>query len=177
MMDSLLKSDFVAHYSLSRCTICSATTNDKDFDLVDDSQMIHPTRTGVAKYKNPNYKEVKIINYELFIDSLSATFRQGREKCDLIAYTTDWTHFYLNELTDTDPKYITAFALANGTPKIGKRNKAIAQLCKSLIDISNVPSILYFLNNHKIKKCCFLINKLILLLVLQLQQHLIGFPH
>jgi len=155
MMEGLLKNDFITHYSLGKCVICYATTNDKDFDLIDDSIMIHPTGSGIAKYNNTSHKKVKVINYELFIDSLSGAFKTGREKCDLIAYSTDCSHFFLNELTDTDPKYIPDFTLANGTPRIGKRNKAIAQLSKTLIDISNVPSILYFLNKHRTKKCCF----------------------
>lgn len=155
MMEALLKSDFIAHYALGICTVRSVSTNNKNFDLIDDTMMVHPSGTGIAKYNNINQKEVKVINYELFINSLSGAFQRGREKCDLIAYTLDHSHFILNELTDTDPKYVPDFTLTDGTPRIGKRNKAIAQLRKTLIDISKVPSILYFLNSHRSKKCCF----------------------
>ncbi|GEM_PF-39185 len=160
MMDGLLKNDFIAHYSLGKCSVYSKITTDNYFDLIDDLTIIHPAGTGIAKYKNTSHKEVKVINYELFIDSLSPVFKKGREKCDLIAYTTDCSDFILNELTDTDPKYIPDFALANGAPRIGKRNKAIAQLNKSLTDISNVPSILYFLNKYRKKRCCFFNKKI-----------------
>lgn len=160
MMEALLKNDFITHYSLGNCTICSNSTTDNDFDLIDDSQMIHPAGTGTAKYKNTCRKKVEVINYELFIDSLSGRFKQGREKCDLIAYTSDYSHFILNELTDTDPKYVVDFTSSTGVPKIGKRNKAIAQLKKSLIDISDVPSILHFLNKYRKKRCCFFNKKI-----------------
>lgn len=155
MMEILLKEDFIAHYALGKCIVHSVSTNNKDFDLKDDTEMVYPSGEGIAKYHNANQKEIKIINYESYINSLSEGFKRGREKCDLLIYASDYSHFILNELTDTDPKYISDFTSANGEQKLGKRNKAIAQLKQSLIDLSNVASIQTFLNKHIIRKCCF----------------------
>jgi hypothetical protein len=61
----------------------------------------------------------------------------------------------LNELTKTQLQYITDFTLADGTPRIGKRNKAISQLKQTLKDISEVPKIDSFIKQCTTKNCCF----------------------
>ncbi|KAA6310019.1 hypothetical protein EZS27_038603, partial [termite gut metagenome] len=82
----------------------------------------------------------------------------GRENCDLIVYTSDSSHFILNELTKTQPKYVSDH-LTDGTLKIGKKNKAISQLKQTLKDISDVPPINSFIKQRTTKHCCFF-NKL-----------------
>jgi len=152
----LLENDFISHYGLvTNVTVNVVSTNALDFNLKDDSVLIYPLGNGTAKYSNPNFKEVNIINYETFINSLPPSFQNGREKCDLIVYTSDLSYFLLNELTDTQSGYISDFTLGNRTPRIGKRNKAISQLKQSLRDIFNVPNINSFIERHTIKHCCF----------------------
>lgn len=73
----------------------------------------------------------------------------------MIVYTSDKQYFLLNELTDTNPKYIPDFTLADGTPKRGKRNTAILQLEQTLQNISNVPDIDIFIKQHITEHCCF----------------------
>jgi hypothetical protein len=156
MMENLLKNDFVSHYKLSASPLVNvASTNDNNFDLKDDSTMIYPSGAGVARYNNPHRKEVNVINYESFINSLPIAFQSRKEKCDLIVYTSYFSHFLLNELTNTQSQYVPDFTQADGTPRTGKRNKAISQLKNTLEDISAVPAIKKFIDRHTIKYCCF----------------------
>ncbi len=160
MIKNLLENDFISHYRLSaRVTVNIVSTTDADFDLIDDLTLKYPSGDGIAKYSNPNRKEVNIINYESFINSMPLAFRTGRENCDLIVYTSDFSCFLLNELTDTEPQYIPDFALLSGTPRIGKRNKAISQLIKTLNDISDVATIKSFIDKYLTKHCCFFNKK------------------
>lgn len=156
MIKSLLEHNFVSHYRLSASvSVNVVSTNDANFDLKDDTVLVYPAGAGSAKFSNPAHKEVNIINYESFVNSLPVNFQQGREKCDLITYTSNFSHFILNELTNTNPRYIPDFNLTDGTPRIGKRNKAISQLRHSLSDISDVPDIETFIKRHSTKHCCF----------------------
>jgi hypothetical protein len=156
MMKDLLEKDFVSHYKLSASpSVSVVSTNNTSFDLKDDTTMLYPSGSGIAKYSNPNMKEVNIVNYELFIDTLPTIFTTGRERCDFIVYTSDLSYFLLNELTDTKPQYVPDFTQTDGTPRIGKRNKAISQLKKTLNDIAEVPAIKDFANKHATKHCCF----------------------
>jgi hypothetical protein len=149
-MKNLLEKDFISHYGLTaKVTVNVVSTNDADFERVDDAG------GGAAKYSNPNNKEVNVINYEKFINSLPVSFQQGREKCDLIVYTSDLSFFLLNELTKTQPQYVSDFTQRGGTQRIGKRNKAISQLIQTLADICVVPNIDTFIKQHKTKHCCF----------------------
>jgi hypothetical protein len=155
-MKNLLERCFISHYGLTASVSVNVrSTNDADFDLKDDEVLIYPPGHGVAKYENPTRKEINVINYDLFITSLPTKFQQGREKCDLIAYTSDSSCFLLNELTETQLRYIAEFTLADGTPKTGKRKKAISQLKRTLKDIATVPAIGSFIKQHSIKRCCF----------------------
>jgi hypothetical protein len=158
-MKSLLENDFISHYGLKAASVTVHTISTTDFELVDDATMIYPSGRGIAKYSNPTHKEVNVINYETFIDSLPQTFRQGREKCDLLVYTSDLSFFLLNELTKTQLQYVSDFIQTNdGLPRMEKRNKAISQLKQTLNDICAVPNIDTFIKKHKTKHCCFFNN-------------------
>jgi hypothetical protein len=156
MMKNLLEHHFVSHYRLAdHVSVNVVSTTNADFELKDDAVLVYPSGAGIAKYSNPNHKEVNVINYEVFFKSLPQHFQKNKENCDLIVYTSDFSYFILNELTDTRPKYIPDFALADGTLRIGKRNKAISQLKRTLKDISKVPDIGNFIKKHSTKHCCF----------------------
>jgi hypothetical protein len=155
-MKNLLENDFISHYGLTASvTVNVVPTNATDFDLKDDATLIYPSGDGIAKYINPTNKKVNVINYESFINSLPASFQRGREKCDLIVYTSDLSFFLLNELTETQLPYVPDFTQKDGTQRIGKRNKAISQLTQTLRDICAVYTIDTFIKKHKTKHCCF----------------------
>jgi hypothetical protein len=155
-MKNLLERDFIAHYGLAaRVTVNVVSTTNTNFDLKDDAVLIYSSGTGTAEYSNPSYKEVNVISYETFFKSLPQTFQNNRKNCDLIVYTSDKQYFLLNELTDTNPQYVPDFTLADGTPRIGKRNTAILQLEQTLQCISDVPEIDDFIKRYTIKHCCF----------------------
>jgi hypothetical protein len=148
MMKNLLEKDFVSHYSLSKYTpVNTISTTDDTFDLVDDAKLLYPFDKGIAKYDNPNKKEVNIINYETFFKSLPYLFQQGKKNCDLIVYTSDKQHFLLNELTDTNKG------------KGSKRTHAIKQMQQVLQDLSSVAKINSFIQAHSIKRCCYFNKK------------------
>ena len=147
-METLLKNDFTAHYGLpiSEATNITISTSASYFEIEDDENketQLHLTvGNGMAAYRNPNGYAVSIINYDKFITGLPRAFQQGKERCDLIIYTTNQRHFLLNELKDRKPK-----------SKV--RTKSIAQLLSSLTLIMNVPSIATFANTHTFRRCCF----------------------
>lgn len=156
MLNNLLELNFIAHYRLTTTgTVNVVSTTKTNFDLNDDAVLVYPTGKGIAKYSNPNNKEVNIVNFESFINSLPRTFQHRREKCDLILCTSDYSYFILSELTNTDPKYVSDFARSDGTFGIGKRSKAISQLKQTLKDISDVSEIDNFIKRHSTKHCCF----------------------
>jgi hypothetical protein len=155
-MKNLLENDFISRYGLTASvTVNVVSTNAADFDLIDDATLLYPPGKGIAQYSNPTHKEVHVLNYERFINSLPPTFQNGRKKCDLIVYTSDSSFFLLNELTETQRQYVSNFTQQDGTQRVGKRNKAISQLKQTLKDISDVPAIDAFIKQHKTKHCCF----------------------
>jgi hypothetical protein len=153
MMKNLLEHDFVSYYGLA-VTVNVVSTTDTDFDLIDDEKLICPPGQGTAKYNNSSHKEVNVINYESFINSLPDSFQYERENCDLIVYTSDSSYFILNELTETQPQYVSDY-LTDGKLKTGKRIKAILQLKQTLEVISAVPEINNFIKQCTTKHCCF----------------------
>ncbi len=150
MMKNLLEHDFIAHHKLTtktKVTVNVAPTKDTDFDLKDDATIVYPSGSGIAKYHNPNSKEVKVINYESFFKSLPQSFQNNKDNCDLIIYTSDFSHFILNELTD------------KGKKKGKKRTHAVAQMLQVLRDICAVPAISSFIGQYTIKRCCYFNKK------------------
>jgi len=147
-MKNLLEHHFISHYGLTACVAVDVvSTTDAEFDLKDDAVLVYPFGAGLAKYSNPNHKEVNVINYEHFINTLPTIFQQGRKKCDLIVYTSDLSHFILNELTKT------------GKNKSRKRMHAVEQMQQVLRDISDVVEIKLFIDQYSIKKCCYFNKK------------------
>ena len=156
-MKNLLENDFINHHCpTARATVNVVSINDVDFDLDDKAALVCSPGSGVAKYSNPNRREVNVVNYESFINSLPTRFKEKRKKCDLIVYTSDFSFFLLNELTETNPQYVPDFIQPiDGLRRIGKRNHAISQLKQTLEDISEVSAIDTFIKKHKTKHCCF----------------------
>jgi len=154
-MRDLLEQDFKNYYNLNVSVSANVvSTNDLTFDLIDDVQIIYQSNNGIAKYANPQRNEVNVINYELFIDSLPDVFKRGKEKCDLIVFTSNAQYFLLNELTDTESQYVLPFTNQRGKQE-GKESKAKRQLKLSLTYLITVPTINNFIQQFPIKHCCF----------------------
>jgi hypothetical protein len=148
MMKNLLEKDFISHYKLSASPVVNVVpTNDTEFDLKDDAVLVYPSGAGIAKYSNPNNKEVNVINYESFFKLLPQPFQDNKNNCDLIVSTSDNQYFLLNELTD------------KGKKKGKKRTHAILQMLQTLQLICEVASIKSFIQNHSVKKCCYFNKK------------------
>ena len=147
-MKNLLEKDFILHYGLTaNITVNVVSTEEKQFDLKDDTTLVYPFGAGIAKYENPTEKEVNILNYESFFKSLPQFFQQSRKNCDLIVYTTENHYFLLNELTDTK------------TGKSKKQAKAIVQMTQVLNDLLSVLTISAHIKSYKDKRCCFFNKK------------------
>ncbi len=156
-METLLRNDFTAHYGLpvSIGGNISATTSAIYFELKDDNNLIYTANgQGIAKCNNVNGRNITVINYESFLNSLPRTFIQGKEICDLIVYDNNQQKILFTELTDTCPKYVVPFTNTHG-PQTGKRQKAISQLLSSLSLVMKVLSISTFANNYETRCCCF----------------------
>ena len=148
MMKNLLEHNFISHYGLTASVIVNVvSTTDVDFDLNDDDVLVYRSGTGIAKYSNPSHKEVNVINYETFFKSLPQPFQDDKNNCDLIVFTSDNQYFLLNELTD------------RGKKKGKKRTHAIEQMLQVLREISDVPEIKLFIEQHSVKQCCYFNKK------------------
>ena len=147
-MESLLRNDFTAHYGLPVATVTdlSLNTNAPYFEIEDDShretQLHFMVGSGMANYQNANSYDVRIINYDKFLTSMPRNFQHGKDRCDLIVYTTNQRYFLLNELKDR-------------VPRRKVRRKAKDQLRDSLALILAVPTISAFANSHFNRHCCF----------------------
>lgn len=145
-MDNLLKNDFTAFNGLPPCVAnIRKNTSLTYFEVEDINRMLQIqeiTGSGTGKYRNSNAVSVVIIDYDGFLTSLPHSFQQGKERCDIIVYTLNNSHFILNELKDRTPK-----------PKV--LTKATSQLLSTLIEIIRVPNIAIFINNFTVKKCCY----------------------
>jgi hypothetical protein len=147
-METLLREDFTAYYSLpiSTTTDISISTTAQYFEIEDDehkeTQLHFTTGSGMAAYRNISGYTTTIINYDKFITGLPHAFQQGKKRCDLIVHTTNLRYFLLNELKDRKPK-----------TKV--RTESISQLLSSLTLLMHVPSIATFANTHTFRHCCF----------------------
>lgn len=147
-MEKLLTTDFIDHYKLTFLADVniSVTTNAKYFEIEDDenreTKLHFEKGAGVAAYKNMEGCNVVVINYDKFITALPHIFQQGLGRCDLIVYTDGLKCFLLNELK-------------NRKPNTKVRSKAIKQLIASLTTLMSVPSIRTYINQYKIRQCCF----------------------
>jgi hypothetical protein len=156
-METLLRNDFTVHYGLPVSTIPNFTVNTSAayFEVKDDNMLVYTiVGQGVAKYRNIPTINVNVINFESFIDSLPPAFITGIVKCDVIVHDDNQQYFLLNELTDTQPVYVTPYTNSRGLQP-GKRQKAISQLLSSLTLIMAVPAIATFVNTHTFRHCCF----------------------
>jgi len=147
-METLLRNNFTAHYGLPVSTTAniSIITTAQYFEIEDDKnreiQLHLTTGNGMAAFRNTKGHTVIIINYDKFISGLPHPFQQGKERCDLVVYTSNQQYFLLNELKDRKPK-----------AKV--RTKSISQLLSSLTLIMNVPAITTFANTYTFRHCCF----------------------
>lgn len=157
MMDNLLKNDFNTHYGLHAPSgdIVRKETSALYFELADDENLIYlKSDEGCAKYNNTGEFSIEVINYETFIKSLPPDFQQNRENCDLIVFSDKSKYFLLNELTNTNSKYVDSYINNKGNQP-GKRAKAIQQLSSSLSDLVSVETIKSFVDSFIDKRCCF----------------------
>ncbi|MDR2650695.1 MAG: hypothetical protein LBC68_00040 [Prevotellaceae bacterium] len=147
-MKNLLEHNFISHYGLTASVAVNVVSRtNANFDLKDDDVMVYPSGKGIAKYSNPNCKEVNVINYETFFKGLQQSFQQNKENCDLLVYTSDRQYFLLNELTNTNKQ------------KGKKYKKSVSQMLQTLQIISDVPEISQFIQLYSTRQCCFFNKK------------------
>jgi len=158
MMNGLLKKDFVNFYNKnpenpisenSVKLICNSFNNN-DFELTDVNG------GGVAKYSNPSNYCVLAIEFENFAKNLPPRVRNSinSDVCDYIVYSDNIQHFLLNELTNTEPEYVLPYKNTKGQ-QTGKETKAANQMLTTLNYLLKVDSIRLFIEEFKVKKCCF----------------------
>ena len=146
-MESLLKNDFINHHSLTTCSINISQNVSHTYFEIDDfarNLIVHTTPSnGMVKYENPESKEVAIIDYDGFLTSTPANFQYGKKRCDVIVHTTNEnSYFVLNELKDRIP-----------VTKVLR--KATSQMIATLNELHTIPTIVSFIANFTVKKCCY----------------------
>ncbi|OCB78416.1 hypothetical protein [Flavobacterium crassostreae] len=146
-MESLLINDFINHHSLPVCTTSIAQNVSHRYFEIDDvarNLVVHMTPSnGMVKYENPYNKEVAIIDYDGFLTNTPHVFQQGKERCDVLVHTTnESSYFILNELK-------------NRIPATKVLTKATSQMIATLNELNTVPTIVSFIANFTVKKCCY----------------------
>lgn len=172
-MKNLLENDLPAFYGVGRrCTCDENTTSLSEFDLTeDDTQFVVDYKKGYASFCGNSFN-LSVVNYDTYISKFNGTkIADGRRRCDFIMTDTDADSIIvLCEVTSSlggienlsrpikkpkkDGTTMVAF------PK-GKYQKVELQLYQSLETLTNVPSILSYINNKKRKVCLmsYLIKK------------------
>jgi hypothetical protein len=159
MIRELLQKDFVSFYNKNPANpvletsvnVFYSSSNDIDFEIIDAKG------GGIAKYSNPNKLHISDINYEDFIDNLPPRVKnsfKSNDICDFIVYSDTNKHFLLNELTNTNSKYVLPYENYNGKQE-GKETKAANQMLQTLNYLLAVVSINQFIQKFHSKKCCF----------------------
>jgi hypothetical protein len=168
-MKDLLEKDFINHYN--RCpnlpvkkdeiNISHYSVDDISFEIKDNAGKKDSDGNdiyGIARYSNPDKLEINIINYEEFIKPLPPRIKNtndiGKSVCDFIVYSANNQYFLLNELTNTALEFINEYKNSKGKQE-GKLVKAQRQLEHSLKSITNVPTIHSYIQQFRIKHCCF----------------------
>jgi hypothetical protein len=158
-IEHLLVKDFIEHYNNSKnlpvvINLEIRCTREEHFSLKDDDKLIYATDEGVAKFLNPDRREVVVLNYEKFKNSLPSRVSNqlSKGKCDVLLYSKDY--FLLNELTDTQKRYIDPYNNLKGFQD-GKLAKAQQQLEQSLQDLINVPKLNQCIQMFAVRRCCF----------------------
>jgi hypothetical protein len=168
-MKELLANDFINHYNRhpeipiqnKKLNLPHYCTNNERFEIKDEVNKIESNGEkmyGIARYLNPDKLKITIINYEKFITSLPPRVKNTNDIvkgiCDYIVYSPNYIYFLLNELTNTDPKFIMGHENTEGKQE-GKLAKAQRQLKHSLEVINNVPTIHNYIQRFIKKQCCF----------------------
>lgn len=169
-MKDLLENDFIKHYNQhselpvpqNKINIIFKSINDISFEIKDKTEKKDSDGNdidAVAIYSNPNRFQINTINYEKFVQDLPQRMKikedgKRNDICDYIVYSENNKYFLLNELTDTNPKYIQEHTNTKGKQE-GKLKKAQRQLLRSLELLNDVPSIHRYMQQFEMKQCCF----------------------
>lgn len=146
-MSNILNIDFVDYHNFTYSPLgIEQNENSLLFEIDDVNRSLIVNKSisnGMAKYENPNQKNVRILDYDGFLSSLPSSFNNGKKRCDVILHTTnDYAYFLLNELKDRIPKTTV-------------RSGAKKQLEHTLTELFNVPTISAYITNFQNKVCCY----------------------
>ncbi|MDI9358917.1 MAG: hypothetical protein QM528_08215 [Phycisphaerales bacterium] len=146
-LEHLLKFDFQQFYETRKnldSACFSQCTEAIFFELYDEDRKIticEPGK-GTASYINKSCHQVTLVEFDRFVNDV----RLESKRCDGIIYTD--TIFTLNELRTSENN--------NRNKRIPK---AIKQLEITLLLISQVPSIMFFINKRVKRECLIFIKK------------------
>ncbi|NVO33064.1 hypothetical protein [Hymenobacter lapidiphilus] len=147
-MEELFLVSYTAHYCLpaASTTNFTLTTNAPYFEVEDDVNrelVLHnAVGVGMARFSNPKQLQLTIVNYDKFLTSLSKSFQNGKQRCDLILSSDSNEYFILGELKDRIP---------NGKVRKGAKDQLIA----SLGIILKVVEIAHLASSKTTKRCCY----------------------
>lgn len=143
-MEQLLDQDFCSHYGVTGSSgLFIQTLNDPYFELEDVNKVltIFPNH-GTARFQNPRFLDVEVIDWDRFMGQFPASFQSGKERCDAMIVSVGASCFSLHELKDRKPKSKVV-------------QKAVSQLVSSLQLLLAVPSIHHYSNQFASRKCCY----------------------
>ena len=132
--------------SYTICSCCKRTTsllfglNDPSNSATSGPDWLIENSHGTATYENPLQKEVMVLNYGEFVNSIRMPHQK---QCDFILSTNDNSCFILSEL-----KIAKKIARMRN-----HRSKAKKQLLQTLYDLSNQPHLWTVITSAHIKQC------------------------
>lgn len=81
------------------------STHDTLFDIMDKRQaIIHGVGEGGATYHNDSACEIRILDYEYFVNSLTEALQKNQRRPDFIACNESGSKLVINELSTGNPK-------------------------------------------------------------------------
>lgn len=134
---------YLSHFSKplpSNLGLRCEVTRSKVFEIRDNcTSIVQSQGAGVSVFSNPQQTEVQIVDFEEYIKGLKTGQASEGPRCDFIIVPTDTREgedfIILNELTETEPKYLTPFTKPTaGEQKIGKLAEARDRQLTATID-------------------------------------------
>jgi len=146
-MEDLFLTSFPQHYGQASPSLDGLLheTNASNFEIEDcqEHMNVHlQAGLGMARIENPDLLNLRIFNYEGYINRFSHQFQHGKKRCDFLLASDNDRYFVLGELKDRNP----FDDVEQGARK---------QLLGSLLTILNVPEISAFIDTKPIRNCCY----------------------
>lgn len=152
----ILKSEYPAAYGTTwkaDYTVKAVMTSEPEFEIADKKEsIIQPAGQGVARFLNPNRKEIEVLDFEAFVDQFTQSVKaeQGK-KCDFILTDSRGEDVIVfNEISCLSSKSLQAFPQTEATDR-GKIEKSFNQLRCSIERVRKSAKLAEHIDGYRVK--------------------------